>query len=384
MKFTSVFWKIAQLKNRIIVSQGGSSSSKTYSILQLLYLIAEKKQGCLISIVSESLPHLKRGAMRDFFKILMEAGIYKESDHNKTNCSYNIGKSTIEFFGADNADKMRGARRDYLFINECNNISYETFSQLEIRTRNRIYLDFNPVSSFWVHDQVLNREAVEFIVSTYRDNQFLESSIIAAIEARRITDPNWYKIYGMGEIGSNEGVVFINWSIVDKFPEDSQKQCMGLDFGYTIDPTALIHCGIYNGELYVDEKIFQTHLTNSDIINKFKELYFHPSMEIFADSAEPKSIDEIHRGGYNVKPVHKGADSIMNGIDIMKRYKINITKTSLNLIKEFRNYSWQQDKDGKWISKKPADIYNHGIDSIRYCALMKYGNKQVKSFVDTL
>lgn len=381
MKFTNVFWKLAKAKERIIVSRGGSSSSKTYSTLQLLYLIANKHQGCIISIVSESLPHLKRGAMRDFFKILLDAGLYSEAYHNKSDNSYSIGKSLIEFFGADNASKMRGARRDYLFINECNNVSYETFNQLEIRTRKRIYLDYNPVSSFWVDDSVLMRDNVFFLQSTYRDNQFLEQSIIDAIEARKFSDPNWYKVYGMGEIGSNEGLVITNWGLVDSFPQDAKKQTIGLDFGYTNDPTACIKIGLYNGEIYVDELFYQTHLTNSEIINKLKQHSIQD--EIFADSSEPKSIDEIYKSGFNIKPVIKGKDSILNGIDILKRYRINVTKNSLNLIKELRNYTWQQDKDGKWLNK-PIDNYNHAIDALRYAAIMKYSSNESKSFIDYL
>ena len=376
MIFTKSFWKHKELNARINVSQGGTSSGKTYSTLQLLYFIANNKDKLLISIVSESMPHLKRGAMRDFFNILKENDLYIRDNHNKTDNTYQVNNSVIEFFSVDNHAKLRGARRDILFINECNNVSYEAFNQLEVRTKKRVYLDFNPVSSFWAHEKVLTRDDTAFLKTTYLDNDALAPEIIKSIEARK-SDVNWWRVYGLGEVGMLEGLVLKNFGIVDSMPTEYKWKAYGQDFGFTNDPSALIDVTYANGELWLDEIIYETGLTNSDLSTKYAENGLLRRSEIIADSAEPKSIEEIHRMGWFIKPAHKGKDSILNGIDILKRYKINITKRSTNLIKEFRNYTWQVDKDGNHINK-PIDYYNHGIDAVRYVALNKIGKPKFR------
>lgn len=319
------------------------------------------------------MPHLKRGALRDFITILQANGLYKRDDHNKSNSYFKVGKSLIEFFSADNDAKLRGARRDVLYINECNNVTYEAYTQLEVRTRKKVLLDFNPVSSFWVHEKVLPLDGTKFIKSTYKDNQFLDASIIRSIEQRAKIDPNWWRVYGLGEIGTLEGTIFKNFDTVDEFPTECKWIAYGQDFGFTNDPSALIKVALKSGEIYLHEMIYDTGLTNQDLALKYGELGIGPHEQIICDSAEPKSIVEIKRMGYNAKATSKGKDSINNGIDILKRYKINVTKTSLNLIKELRNYQWQKDKDGNYINK-PIDNYNHAIDAVRYVALSKIGN----------
>lgn len=372
MEFSTVFKKTLKAyseKPRIILEQGGTSSSKTFSILQLLIIIASKHDK-LISVVSETLPHLKRGAMRDFFNILIGEGIYREKYHNKTDNTYQINNSKIEFFSADNPDKIRGARRDILFINECNNVSYPVYDQLEVRTKETIFLDYNPVSEFWAHEKIKIRDDVYYIQSTYKDNEFLDEKIVTSIESRKDIDPNWWRVYGLGETGSIEGLVFTNWEIVDEMPEDYKKLGYGLDFGFTNDPTALIEVGQQGGFLWLDEKIYETALTNDDIYVKAKKLKIDMETETIADSAEPKSIEELYRMGWNVKPAVKGRDSINSGIDILKSYQLKVTKNSVNLIKELRNYKWAVDKHGK-VLNKPIDNWNHAIDGVRYLALMK-------------
>lgn len=355
--------------NDIIINQGGTSSGKTYAILQLLITIAEcSNSRLLISVVSETLPHLKRGAMRDFFNIIGDS--YTVESHNKTDNIYRIRNSQIEFFPADDESKMKGARRDILFINEANNVKKSAFDQLEPRTRISTFIDFNPTHWFYAHE-MMNDKRVKFIKSTYKDNDKLDAKIIRSIESRKYKDPNWWRVYGEGEIGMIEGLVFNNWQQVDNFP-DINYWC-GLDFGYTNDPTSLIKIGVIGSELYVDELVYNTGLKNPEIaslINQNVDKY----TEIFADSSEPKSIDEIFAYGVNIHPVFKGKDSIMNGIDILQRYNLKVTKRSTNLIKELRNYSWLKDKDGRMINK-PIDVFNHAIDAMRYGAMMKLGKE---------
>jgi len=372
LKASRLFKETYLAKERFVVSQGGTSSTKTYSILQALLCHAANEQGSLISVVSESLPHLKRGALRDFIKILIDNEIYSDKMHNRSNNSFRIKGSVIEFFSADQPDRLRGARRDYLFINECNNIPKAAFDQLEVRTSKKVYLDFNPVSEFWVHEHLLPMEGVKFIKSTYRDNPFLDETIIKSIERRKETDPAWWRVYGEGEVGSVEGMVYPLWNPVDKFPE-CKWECMGLDFGYTNDPTALVRVGLSEGEIYLDELIHETGLTNQDILKRFEALSISRSIEVFADSAEPKSIEEIRRGGYFIKPCEKGRDSVINGINKVKQYKLNVTKSSVNLIKELRNYKWMEKGDK--VLNKPVDDWNHLLDAVRYALTMKTANK---------
>ena len=384
MRFTSVFYKTTKgaKEKRVIVNQGGTSSSKTWSVLQLLYILADQsKKPILISVVSESMPHLKRGCMRDFFTMLKADGLYIRDNHNKTDNSYQVGKSLIEFFSSDNESKLRGARRDILFINECNNVSYDAYNQLEVRTKSKVFLDFNPVSEFWVHDKVLPHDDSYFIKSTYLDNDQLDAQIIKSIEKRKLTDPEWWNVYGLGNVGTLEGVIFPMFDIVDKMPEDNKWTVYGLDFGYTNDPSALIEVSFKEGELYLNQVIFETGLTNQDLCAKFELFEIEKKSEIYADSAEPKSIEEIRRKGYYaIKPAAKGKDSIVNGIDLLKQYKINVTKSSVDLIKEFRNYQWFKDKDGKHHNK-PIDNWNHGIDAVRYAVTMKM-NKRTQTWAD--
>ena len=358
----------------LIINQGGTSSGKTYAILQLLITIAlSSSKSLVISVVSESLPHLKRGAMRDFFKIIEP--IYSPHLHNKTDNIYKLGNSKIEFFPADDEGKMKGSRRDILFMNEANNIRKSAFDQLEPRTRICTFIDFNPTHHFYAHD-LKDDSGVAFIKSTYRDNHHLEAKIIRSIESRKDKDPNWWRVYGLGEVGMIEGLVFSNWSTAD-FP-DTAYWC-GLDFGYTNDPTALVRIAAIGDDLYIDEMLYRTGLKNPDIA-RFILANTPKDCPIYADSAEPKSIDEIYAHGVNIYPVFKGKDSITIGLDILHRYNLKVTKRSTNLIKELRNYSYMKDKDGNYRNT-PIDLFNHGIDAVRYAAMMKLTKQTDNSWV---
>ncbi len=367
---TKVFDKNIESSKRLVINQGGTSSSKTWSILQLLLVLAVKKDNLVISVVSETLPHIKRGAMRDFTMMLKSAGMYNQSMHDRTNNAFHFGTSFIEFFGADSEDKVRGPRRDILFLNECNNIKQSTFDQLEVRTKERIYLDYNPVQEFWIHELMQYRDDFDYIHSTYKDNDLLDERIIKSIEQRKHIR-NWWRVYGEGQTGQLEGLVFDSWKQVDEFPENAKQIIWGLDFGYTNDPTAIVKIGIYQGAVYFDEMLYQTGLTNNDIAKFIKQ---NKITQVIADSAEPKSIEEIYRYGINIRGAEKGKDSIMYGINLIQEYPIRVTKRSTNLIKELRNYSWQKDKEGKKINK-PIDMFNHCIDAMRYGFMYQFGKK---------
>lgn len=361
MNTTNVFSQLLRAKTRYVISQGGTSSSKTYSMLQLLYLIAFKKQGVHISVVSETLPHLKRGAMRDFFKILITDKLYSEKYHDKTNNIYMVGNSMIEFFSADSGDKVRGARRDYLFINECNNVSFETYNQLEVRTKNQIYLDYNPSHEFWVHEYLLKPEIEHtFIKSTYKDNPYLDSNIVKSIESRRYTDHNWWRVFGEGELGFSESLIFTHWRQTKNIPEGNV--AYGLDFGYN-HPTALVKVTENDRKFYAEQLIYESHLTNQQLIERLKQLNINRNAEIFADYSRPESIREIYLAGFNIKDANK---DVKKGIDSVKSKELYIHEGSIELIKELRSYSWKKDRNEKLL-EEPVKTLDDGCDALRYC-----------------
>ena len=376
MKPTQVFkknllaWRAGA---RYIINQGGTSSSKTYSILQLLLLIAAKHEGLLVSVVAESLPHLKRGAMRDFINIMRAEGMYSIDIHNKSSNELTVNRSTVQFFPADQASKLRGARRDILFINEANNITHEAFQELAIRTKRATFLDFNPVSAFWVHEHLLAVEdpGTSFIKSTYRDNDALDPAIRADIEARRDRDPYWWRVYGMGEVGQLEGVILTNWDQTETLPE-TPRRCIGIDFGFTNDPTALVEVRYCDGDLYWDELLYQTGVTTSALIQFLKADPDLARAILVCDSAEPKTIAELNLAGLRAVPADKGQDSVRNGLDTLAQRKLHLTKRSTNVIKEARNYRWRTDRDGRAMNI-PIDLWNHGIDAARYASTYLVG-----------
>ena len=359
------------------VIQGGTSAGKTIAILSILIDIAAKAK-TEISVVSESVPHLRRGAIKDFAKVMQVTGRWSADRWNKTLLTYHFANgSTIEFFSADSEGRLRGARRQVLYINEANNIDFESYYQLAIRTSEAIYIDFNPVSEFWAHTEVLAEQDSELIVLTYRDNEALPATIRDDIEAAQVKAAtstywaNWWKVYGLGEVGSLQGVVFDDWQQVDGIDFAGDKLvAIGLDWGYTNDPTAVVAVYKRGGAILLHELIYQNGLTNQDIADHLRKLGIGRSWPIIADSAEPKSIEEVHRLGFNIHPATKGADSIRNSIDILKRQPLLVTRESTNLIKELRNYTWDTDRTGASLGV-PIDRYNHAIDAVRYVALNK-------------
>jgi phage terminase large subunit len=375
-KRTTATNKVLALKKRIKIVQGGTSASKTYSILAVLIDKALRKDGIEISIVAESIPHLRRGALKDFVKILKWTNRFYDQQLNKSLLTYHFKNgSVVEFFSADDASKLRGARRDILYINECNNVTFEAYNELSIRTKKEVYLDFNPANEFWVHKELKDEPDTDFIILTYKDNEALDESIVSQIEKNRDKAAtssywaNWWRVYGLGEVGSLEGVVFTNWKEIDTIPKEAKLIGIGLDFGYTNDPTAAIEIYNYNGTRIVNELVYRTGMVNSDIAKILPS-----GVIIYADSSEPKSIEEIRRQGKTIKGVTKGADSINYGIDVMQRQDYLVTKQSTNLIKELRSYCWDTDKQGQRM-RKPIDHYNHAIDALRYHEMEALGLK---------
>ena len=353
------------MKKRIRIVQGGSSASKTISILLYLIALAQSdKKRTLTSICSESIPHLKRGAIRDFKNIMQDHNYWKDDNWNTTDSMYTFETgSQIEFFSTDNGDKLRGARRDRLFINECNNVSFEAFEQLEIRTAEFIYLDYNPSNEFWVQTELKgNRTDIDFIIITYKDNEALGESIVNALEQRK-NRKGWWQVYGLGLLGEVEGKIYKDWLIIDSVPHEAVLERYGLDFGYTNDPTSIVAIYKYNGGYILDEIVFQKGLSNKQIADIISNQ--ETTALVIGDSAEPKSIDELTTYGISILGAEKGRDSISNGIQIVQMQRISVTKRSVNIIKEYRNYLWMTDKNGK-VLPVPEGGYDHTMDAIRY------------------
>jgi len=371
---TTAIRKIYELEKRVKIIQGGTSAGKTFGILPVLIDKCAREKGLEVSVVAETIPHLRRGALKDFLKIMRWTGRFVEDRFNATLLRYEFANgSTMEFFSADNASKLRGARRDILYINECNNVTFDAYLELSIRTKKEIYLDFNPANEFWVHTELKDEPDADFIILTYKDNEALDESIVRQIEKNRdkaVTSnywANWWRVYGLGEVGMLEGVVFGNWKEIDKLPDDARLIGIGLDFGYTNDPTSAIEVYNWNGKRIVNELVYRTGMLNSDIAKILPS-----SVTIYADSSEPKSIDEIRRYGKTIKGVTKGKDSIIYGIDVMQRQEYLVTKQSTNLIKELRSYCWDVDKNGVRLNK-PAGGNDHAIDALRYHEMENLG-----------
>lgn len=377
---TTATRRVASLNKKIRAVQGGTSASKTVSIL--LHLIHEAQSDetpTLTSVVSESIPHLKRGALRDFKKILQEHKYWKDANWNATDSIYTFETgSQIEFFSTDNGDKLRGGRRDRCFMNEANNCSFDAFEQLEVRTREYIYLDWNPTNEFWFYTEVLNqREDVEHIILTYKDNEACPPEIVQSIEARK-NRANWWKVYGLGQLGEVEGKIFTDWQMIDEIPHEARRIGRGLDFGYSNDPTAVVDVYTYNGGFILDELLYRKGMSNAQIAEVLKA----DNIITVADSAEPKSIDEIKAHGITIIPAEKGKDSVVHGIQLMQDQRISYTKRSHNVAMEYRNYLWERDRDGK-ILNVPERGFGHAMDGVRYFFshyLKKAGNDNVAEF----
>lgn len=362
-QITTATKKLSNLNKRIKGVAGGTSAGKTVSIVQILIHESQSDEiPKLTSITSESMPHLKRGAMRDFLEIMKTHNYFDDKRWNKSDFTYTFETgSKIEFFSLDMPHKVRGPRRDRLFINEANNIPQETFDQLEVRTKEEIWLDWNPVAEFWWYTEIMGKRDVDFIILTYKDNEGLSQEIIDSIESRK-ANKLWWQVYGLGELGEAEGRVYKDWKTIDDIPHEARLERYGLDFGYSNDPAAIVAVYYYNGGYIIDEIAYRKGLSNkqlADIINN------QPQALVIADSAEPKSIDEISEYGVSIIASTKGQGSLLQGIQFVQNQRISVTKRSLNILKEYRNHLWQTDKEGKIINV-PEPIYDHTLDAIRY------------------
>lgn len=363
---------------RFLVNQGGTSSGKTYTIMQVLIVFAIMEAGCIITVVGQDFPNLRVGAFRDAKTIIRGSEWLSAFFKVNESLHYIQGRngSVIEFNSYADEQDAKNGKRDYLFVNEANGVSYEIFWQLQIRTRKKVFLDYNPTSRFWVHDKIIGRKDALLIISNHRNNHFLSEEEHERIEG--IEDDELWKVYARGLTGKLEGVVFTNWDIVDELPpqEEWKMSARGLDFGFTNDPSALERVVLAHGELWIDEELYDTGYTNPMLAKAMKEAGVRRNDIVIADCAEPKSIAEIKAEGIYIVPSIKGGDSINVGIDILKRYKIHITRRSKGLIENMQAYKWKKDRDGKRMNS-PIDAYNHGIDAVRYVALSKLNIRRV-------
>jgi phage terminase large subunit len=355
---------------RVRVNQGGTSSGKTYTLMQVLFYLALIEPGSVITVVGQDFPNLRVGALRDARTIrsgsdwLCMMFTINESAHF-ISCR---NGSMIEFNSYQTEQDAKSGKRDYLFVNECNGVPYGIYWQLQMRTRKRVFLDYNPSERFWCHDEVIGREGVKLIISDHRGNPFLSKEEHERIES--ISDPELWKVYARGLTGKIEGLVLKNWDIVDAMPPMSERKmtAFGLDFGFTNDPSALEEVCLAHGDLWVDERIYETGMTNPMIAERAKSQGMTRKDCIIADCAEPKSIAEIRAEGMWIVASPKGADSIVVGLDILRRYKIHFTRRSKGIIANAKSYKWKKDRDGK-RTNDPEDRNNHGIDALRYVAL---------------
>ena len=366
---TKALNKLLELDKRIRVVKGGTSAGKTICILLILIDYAIRNEGKEISVVSESIPHLRRGAFKDFCQLLKGLGRYNDSQINKSVLKYTFTNgSYIEFFSTDQSDKLRGARRTDLYINECNNVPFDAYNQLAVRTSGTVWLDYNPSSLFWVDKEIIGQEDADYITLTYKDNEVLDQTIVKEIEKAKDKGKtstywaNWWRVYGLGETGSLEGVCIPDWKEIDNIPQESRLLAHGIDFGYT-DPTVVISLYKWNNAYIADEVFYKSNTVLRDLSlflrqNNIKE-------NLIADSAEPKSIETLRRDGHNIYPCTKGRDSVNFGINLINQNEIYITSRSKNLKRELQGYIWAKDKDGNTLNK-PSGEHPDCIDSFRY------------------
>ena len=355
-----------------VSAQGGARSGKTYNILIWILSYTLQHPNTKVTVARATLPALKKTVLEDFKAILISLNIYNERSLNKTELTYQLPNgSHFEFISTDSEQKLRGGKRDILFCNEANELSYIAWQQLKMRTTKFAIIDYNPSfgTEHWIHTEVNSDSRTQFFKTTYRDNPFLEATIIEEIESLKTKNPSLWKVYGEGETAKIEGLIFDEYKVVDAIPSYVKKRWYGIDYGYTNDPTAIVLVALHNDELYIHEIAYLTHLLTSEIIATLKEAQAtYGRYKIISESAEPRIIDEVAKAGLLIYPVRKYAGSINAGILKMQEYQLNITKDSTNVKKELNSYTWLKDKDGV-TTNTPIDCYNHAIDATRYVVL---------------
>jgi phage terminase large subunit len=381
---TPVFDRCFHSTGRIVVHRGGTRSGKTYSVCQqlILWLLTgqiranqriDKGRGAVVRKYQTTLRHTVE---HDFISICMEMDVYKHIAHNKTNKAFTYADREVVFIGADDQQKLRGFQCDILYCNEGNELAYDReFFQLFIRTRHLTIIDLNPSDPYvWINERIEQERArdyndVEVIVSTYKDNPYLPVLQRAEIEKLQTSDPALWQVYGLGEYGKIEGLIYPDFTVIDALPDALAYRAVGLDFGFGADPAAAVLCGVQNKtDLYIHEIVYAHGLTNADLS---AELARHTNKQtpVYADSAEPKSIEELRRDGWKIQGATKGADSVKHGIDIVRQHRLFVTAQSLNVIRELRKYKWAQDSAGRDLAR-PVDDFNHALDALRYYAVM--------------
>jgi phage terminase large subunit len=367
-----VFDHLEYSDKRITVEQGGTRSGKTHNIVLWFIVKLLREKGKTLSIVRNSLPSLKGSVMRDFMDLLLKMNLYDEELHNKTESTYLLNGNLVEFVSVDQPQKIRGRKRNYLFINEANELNYEAWMQLAFRTEEKIVLDYNPSDEYhWIYDHVIPRDDAEFFITTYRDNPFLPADLVDEIERLREADENYWKVYGLGQRGASTETIYTHWQTVKEMPGKGEVW-YGQDFGYNV-ASALVRIEYYEGAIYADEILYETKLTTNDLVERYKGLGFRRSDEIFCDAAEPKTIEELVRAGYNAKPADK---DVTEGIRKVKSIPLYVTDRSINLIKELRNYKWKVDKDGK-VLDEPVKFNDHATDALRYAVFTRLSKKRM-------
>ena len=350
---------------RGVASKGGTRSGKTWATLQMLHLLcANAEKPLIVSCVAATLPMVKRGMQRDFKLMLAAEGVWDENAFNKSEGCYTYPNGCmIEFFGVDNASKVHGPARDILFVNEAQGIPREIFRQLDIRTRKKVIIDFNPVRKFWGETEFVGDRYVT-IHSTYKDNPYLTKEQVGAIEKNK-HDANWWRVYGEGETGGVEGNVYPNYEVIDELPETFTGRCLGLDFGFVNDPTAIVDIRFEGWDLYIDLLCYETGLLNSAIADYLTSQGLNRVVTV-CDSAEQKSIVELQQRRIKAIPCVKGRGSISAGIAQVSQFKLHITKRSVKMLDELDNYKWIKDESTDTYTNEPIDAWNHSLDALRY------------------
>lgn len=380
-KVNRQFYDLKSSTARLRVHQGGTRSGKTYAVCQyLIWLLTESKEPLVISIIRKTLPALKGSVQRDFLEIAEAVGMYDNGANlNKVEGHFTYSNHLVEFLSVDTPQKIRGRKRNIAFLNEANELDMEDFRQINMRCTDFMILDFNPSDPVhWIYDEIIPRNDCDTWITTYKDNKFLPDDLVYEIERMRERDPDYWRVFGEGQKAVfSARQIFTNWTFMShrEFPEfdrDSEG-VIGLDFGYTNDPTSANYIVRKGDNIYIHELIYKTGLTNSDIVDELKHLGYDQTL-IFYDAAEPKSGEEMKRLGMFVKPAVKGTGSINAGISLLKEFNIIVSQESKNIIKEYNNYYWQEIKDGTIINK-PVDRFNHAMDAIRYGVYSQYAKR---------
>lgn len=382
--FTVIFERIMEAyENGYVIAseQGSSRSSKTYNTVIWLVYYCLMNPNTTVSVCRATLPAIKGSVLRDFIEIVQNVGVYQQKNFNKSELIYYFENgSFVEFFSCDNEQKLRGRKRDILYVNEANELKYIEWQQLQLRTTKFSIIDYNPSFSddHWICEVNKDPRTCHFI-TTYKDNPFLEQKVIDEIESLQYKNKSLWQVYGLGLQAQVEGLVFENVEIVSKIPEwCKKKRYLGMDFGYSFDPTAIVEVCITDDTIFIDEICYKTRMLIGDIVGELKNaINERGDTKIISESADPRMIDEIQYSGFNIAPVRKYSGSVKDGIKKMLEYKIRITESSSNVIKEFKNYTYQQNKDGVWLNE-PIDAMNHAIDAVRYVILEKVLGKNLK------